>query len=317
MRIRWWMLLTLFLTACGTQEPPAPQVNAFYPPDGYHGFKKDESLRIAFNEPMDPATTEAAFQLLGPAGAPVAVSFTWEDGGRRLKITPANPLAYSPDSSYQSYRYLLSTGARSQRGTPLESDLDVSFTTMRTLTEVRDAVAALDGAVSSAGFVYNDPNDPSAYTTARTGDTVADKGLRSFFAFDLSGLDVAAEDVAFARLDLYNTALRGAPFGPGNLGNLVTETVDYLDDDQLDAGDYALAAGRILGTVASWGSGVHVNLDVDEGLKDALDASGAYLQLRLRFENESNGDGSEDSVNPATGEDTNHPPRLTVGYYAP
>jgi len=319
-------ILLFFLAACGSQNPGPPQVTAFYPQDGYHGFKRGEAISITFSEPMDAAATEAAFQLLDPSGAPVAVTFAWEDGGRRLRATPADPVAYSPNDQYLNYRYLLSTGAKSQKGAALENGLDVTFSTMRTLTLVRDSVASLDGAVSAGGYVYNDPNDQSVYTTARTGDTAGNIAVRSFFAFSLDGLGLDSEDVAYARVRLYNTALRGAPFGVGNLGNLIVERVEYLEvtaaeDNEtlaLDAADYDdRDVFGSLPPLTSWAAGEEVSLEVGEWLQDALDQEAGYLELRLRFETASNSDSVEDTVNPATGEDADHPPRLEIGYYAP
>ncbi|WP_456414733.1 Ig-like domain-containing protein [Oceanithermus profundus] len=309
--------LGLALVACGPQGAAPPQVLSFYPPDGYHGFRRGEAVAIAFSEPMDAAATEAAFQLLDPHGAPVAVTFTWEDGGRRLRAAPTDPVAYSPDDQYLNYRYLLSTGARSQQGVALEAGLDVTFSTLRTLTVVRDSVAALDGAVSARGFVYNDPNDPSLYTTARTGDTAADIGVRSFFAFDLNGLTFDPSDVAFARLSLYNNAVYGAPFGPAALGNLIPERVEYLDDGSLDAGDYAAEAAAGADPVVAWPTGEAVEVAVGDWVRSAMSAGDRYLQVRLRFEQESDNDGNEDSVNPTTGEHGDRPPRLEIGHYAP
>ncbi len=309
----------LALAACGSPGPTdtdPPTVVTVFPQDGYHGFKRGQAITIGFSEPMDAAATEGAFLLLDPAGAPVAVSFSWEDEGRRLVATPADPVAYSTDASYTNYRLLLSTGAKDKTGNPLAQGLDVTFSTMRTLSLVRDSVPALDGAVASAGFVYNDPNDPSVYTTASTGDTVANKGLRSFFAFDLNSLGITAADVAYAQLTFYNTALIGSPFGPSNLGNLIPERVTYLDDGQLDAGDYVASAEGALDPVSSWPGGETLTLVVGGWLQDALNA-GRYLEVRLRFEVESDGDGAEDTVKPATGEDGDHPPRLEIGYYAP
>jgi len=309
----------LALAACGNQstaDTDPPTMVTVFPQDGYHGFKRGQAITIGFSEPMDTTATEGAFQLLGPAGAPVAVSFSWEDEDRRLVATPTDPVSYSADASYTNYRLLLSTGAKDKAGNPLAEGLDVTFSTMRTLTLVRDSVPALDGTVSSAGFVYNDPNDPSVYTTASTGDTVANIGLRSFFAFDLNGLGITAADVAYAQLTFYNTALIGSPFGSGNLGNLIPERVTYLDDGQLNADDYVASAAGALEPVSNWLGGETLTLAVGGWLQDALDA-GSYLEVRLRFEVESDSDGAEDAVKPATGEDGDHPPRLEIGYYAP
>jgi len=317
-RLMMAAMLLLLLSSCGGQSAKPPQIVAFYPQDGYHGFKRGESIAISFSEPMDAAATEAAFQLLNANGAPVAVNFTWEDDGRRMLVAPTDPIAYSLNDQYLNYRYLLSTGAKSQKGVALENGLDVTFSTMRTLTAVRDSVAALDGSVSDLGFVSNDPSDTSAYPVAPTGDSVGNRGVRSFFAFDLDGLGFGAEEVAYARVNLYNVRLDGDPFGPGNLGNIIPELVDYLDNGALDKDDYVLTGEKTLDPIVSWSDGETVVLTVTDWLQQVLTESKKYLQLRLRFEQRTDGDTAADAVNIATGEDTaGHQPRLEIGYYAP
>ena len=317
-RLAVLLLLAFLLGSCGSQSQSPPQVSAFYPQDGYHGFERDEAISITFSQPMDAAATEAAFQLLDPSGAVVAVDFEWKDGGRRLLARPTSPLAYSSNDQYLNYRYLLSTGAKSQAGAPLENGLDVTFSTMRTLTLVRDSVAALDGSVSDLGYVSNDPSDATAYLVAPTGDSAGNRGVRSFFAFDLDGLGFGAEEVAYARINLYNVRLDGAPFGAGNLGNIIPELVAYLDDSVLDKGDYVLTGEKALDPIVSWPASETVTLTVTDWLQQALTESEKYLQLRLRFEQRTDGDTAADAVNVATGEDTaGHQPRLEIGYYAP
>lgn len=314
--LAWLTFLLSLLAACGPKDATPPQVLANYPQDGYHGFKRDESIRITFSEPMDTAATEEAFQLFDPGGAPLAVDFAWENENRRLVVTPQSPLAYSPDASYLSYRYLLTTAARDRAGNPLERGLDVTFTTLRTLTAVRDSVAALDGAVSDLGFVYNDPNDPSAYPTAPTGDTAGNRGVRSFFAFDLGGLGIEPDDLAYAHVGFFCDSISGDP--SGDLGNLRIERVNYLESGGLDGGDYGAAVLDQVGAAGGWGSGQTLTLDVDTPLQNALAEGQVYLQLRLRFAQETDGDSAEDAVFVAAGEDTQgHAPRLEIGYYAP
>jgi len=309
--------LLVILAACGTAPGPAPAVVAHYPPDGYHGFRRGEAIVVTFSEPMDAASTEAAFQLLGPAGAPVPVEFDWEDGGRRLRARPRDPVAYSPDTSYLNYRYLLSTGARSRAGARLAAGLDVTFSTLRTFGLVRGSVAALDGAVSDLGYVYNDPDGHTACTPVLTGDTLGNRAVRSFFAFDLSGLDFGADAVASARVILYADRIDGAPFGPGGLGRLVPEQVVYLEDGALAADDYDRPASGALEPLESWPADALV-LEVSDWLREALDGGASHLQLRLRFERGSDGDGAVDGVYIPTAEDDRGlAPRLEVGYYAP
>ncbi len=314
------LTIALVLAACGSSGEP-PRVIQAYPADGYHGFSRGEAIVISFDQPMDAAATEGAFLLTGPGGAPVSVGFAWEDGGRRLVVTPNDPVAYSLDDSYTTYRYRLSTGARSAAGLALAEPLDVSFTTLRTLSASLTSLAVYDGAVSRLGVVYNDSTGQTNYTPVRLGDTVANVGVRVFLAFDVSGVVTAPENVITALLQVYNENVVGNPFG--GLGDVLVEKVGYLDDDlELDEDDYGLNAAAALEPVTGWNAGETKVFGVTDWLAavlaaEPLNGDRRYLQLRFSFEQESNDDGVEDTLNLATGESADHPPVLEVTYFGP
>jgi len=85
-------VLLLLLAACGNApKPEAPTLVAAYPGSNQRGVAKGEAIVLTFDRPMDRATTEAAFSLWDPDGRPLSVTFAWEDGDRRLRITPTSP----------------------------------------------------------------------------------------------------------------------------------------------------------------------------------------------------------------------------------
>lgn len=91
----------------------APIVTGYEPAS--ENARPDAPIRIQFSQPMDRASTEAAFSMT-PApegGAPVAGTFAWEDDDRALVFTPDAPLAFG-----QSYAVTVETSAlpASQQG---------------------------------------------------------------------------------------------------------------------------------------------------------------------------------------------------------
>ncbi len=70
------------------------------------------AMTVTFSQPMDPASTEAAFNLaITATNETVAGSFKWMPGNRMMRFTPAKPLEYAT-----AYRALVDTSARSASG---------------------------------------------------------------------------------------------------------------------------------------------------------------------------------------------------------
>ncbi len=280
-----FILLLLAVAGCGKQSPEPPQVQDFYPQDGYHGFKRGEAITITFNEPMDPASTEAAFQLLDPSGTPVEVNFKWEDGSRLLLITPANPLAYSSDDRYLNYRYLLSTDARSQKGAALNKGLYVTFSTLRTFKTTILSDANYDGYVAKSGSLYTYNNE----NIIRFGDDNHNVAFRGFLSFTLPTKITELVDATFK---LYMVRIT-YPF----VGQPLIEWVDLgdeLDDSDFDAAP--LSDTPINQGGSNWVRNTYITYSVDELVRLALEEDRERFQLRLRFSRNTNGDFRENIV---------------------
>ncbi len=69
-----------------------PQILEISPQPMEQGVLLDRQVRITFSQPMDKASTEAAFSLLA-FGQQVPGSFQWSDDATQMTFTPASPLA--------------------------------------------------------------------------------------------------------------------------------------------------------------------------------------------------------------------------------
>lgn len=299
-------LLMLALAACQPAAPPAPgdttapRVTAATPAAGAVGVRQDATVVLTFSEPMDTAATEAAFRLLAPDGTPLAVSFSWEDEGRRMVATPTAPLAYSADAGYLTYGYRLAATARDPAGNPLAAAFAADFSTLRRLGFQIPGEAGRDGAIASDGGV------DTAGAGAFLGDTDAAGASRAFFSFSLEDLPAGTESVVSAELRLYAQSATGSP-------DDLQYRMDHLAYGDLDAGDYAAAESanqpifpRATGT---WRFGVR------DWVADDWSRGRGRFQVRLRSSND--GDGVADGFVLSTAEAADPTPVLNVVVYAP
>jgi alpha-2-macroglobulin len=124
------------LNGASVQQPAAftfttvvPRVQRVEPAHGIASVPLETGLRITFNTPMDPGSTEAAFRLTGAGIGPVPGRWLWEDGGTTLVFTPTTQL-----SLRTSYTVLVGTSARSLSGAPLDRESRTFFTTVPPLS---------------------------------------------------------------------------------------------------------------------------------------------------------------------------------------
>lgn len=92
-----------------TFRTASPMVVSFEP-EGTN-LAPTTAITVTFSQPMDRASTEAAFSLRRADGRPTAGAFTWSQDGRRLRYQPAQPLEYGT-----TYNVQVSQAARSANG---------------------------------------------------------------------------------------------------------------------------------------------------------------------------------------------------------
>jgi alpha-2-macroglobulin len=102
-----------------------PRVQQITPAHGNARVPLETALRVNFNTPMDPVSTEAAFRLSARGQEAVPGQWLWEDGGTTLIFTPTDQLVLRTN-----YTALIDTTARSLSGAPLEKESRTSFATV-------------------------------------------------------------------------------------------------------------------------------------------------------------------------------------------
>ena len=88
----------------------APQILSVAPSPGQSGVLLDSAVSVSFSQPMDPASTQAAFHLMY-GGEPVSGQFSWSNNGTQLSFQPAERLRIA-----STYLVNLTSAARSAGG---------------------------------------------------------------------------------------------------------------------------------------------------------------------------------------------------------
>jgi len=280
------VLTLLALAACGGQpsDNTPPSVVSVYPADGYHGFKHGDVITITFSEPVDPISVMEAYRSDDEGLKPDQVTFAFAEGGKKVFIRPVQPLLYSPTDDYLYYAFELGREVSDRAGNPLAEPLRVRFSTMRTLTTNLPGERAFDGSASPSAAV-------SDQVFLYVGDGATDAGVRGFFSF---AFPEDADGVLAARLRFYVRSILGHPFA--DLGRLNVEPVTL--GEALDATDYVTPALAVAITDAGtgWTDGSYHEYGVSDWAKAAWKEGRGRLQIRLRFDAETDNDGAADSI---------------------
>ncbi|MFL5779657.1 MAG: Ig-like domain-containing protein [Chloroflexota bacterium] len=125
----------------------APSVVLFRPQPGSHGVGRDVAVSARFNEPMDRATSRAAFSV-SAGGKPLAGRVSFAERGTVLVFVPAAPLPAGTLISID-----VAPSARSAGGSQLAAPAHSTFTTLAPPARppARSKSAAPSVALSSGG----------------------------------------------------------------------------------------------------------------------------------------------------------------------
>jgi len=271
----------------------ALRITSSVPADGATGVRRDTSLSIAFSQPMDRASVEAAFGSDSlPAAAP---EFHWDSAGMLLNIVLGAPLSYATGQdpsqvSALSYDYRISALAHDLAGHALP-ETHVSFATLREIHVALSALADpnLTGSWRGDGS-YGTDSCAQAGTNLCVGDSSfgPNAGYRGFVSFDPSALAASRAELTRADFAIQIVSVLGDPFG--GLGRLELEPASFA----VIGPDAYLAPPSIAsGNVAAALAGDVLSIDVRAAVQAAL-ASGERAQFRLLFQSQSDGDGATD-----------------------
>ena len=110
-------------TALSVQTAAAPAVVRFRPRHGWADVAWSQKLSVRFTEPMDHASTEAAWSAV-QGSTTLAGTFRWAENNTVLVFDPTGVLGYS-----QKVTLTVALGAQSQAGLPLQAAASATFTT--------------------------------------------------------------------------------------------------------------------------------------------------------------------------------------------
>jgi hypothetical protein len=277
--------------------PASPTVLSVSPADGAVGVKSDASIVIRFSEPMDRLATQAAYQSESvPSGS---VTFSWNDESTELTVLPDAPLEYSTGDDPElvearSMSFFISASAANAAGNHLAQPYEFSFALLRQIELTLFAVQDRD---LSGSFRSNDTYGAGQCARDQVNMCVGDvrvggasEQYKGFISFELVDVPDAVQDFS-ALLSLEITGMAGNPFG--GLGGLVLEHAAF---DTIGAGAFSADALDEVGLIAvDGGAGTIVNADVSAAfMTDQFDRG--LTQYRLRFEDETDGDITSDTV---------------------
>jgi len=275
-----------------TGAPNAPTIVEILPEDGAVGVAADTSIVVRFSEPMDQASTQAAYQSSDiPAGA---VTFGWNAAGDELTITPNDPLEYAAGTNPAtldalSYSFTLTSAGESEDGVALDGNTESSFSTLRRLTLEFEQDDEMSGRVRDLGGAT------LASTQYALGDTPINDTTRGYVTFDLATLPDGPATVEDANLHAEFGQVYGNPFV--DLGVVLYQHVAYdsFEPALFDIDPVGVSSG-LFGTI----NDDEVDRDVTEVAAEVLaDPEGFQDRLQLRFLwvfNETDGDFDNDTV---------------------
>jgi hypothetical protein len=228
-------------------------------------------------------------------------------------------VTWTPVRAYES----LSTEARvDTRNEVLESD--ETNNQLVAVVQVLEApagpqVVVLRSEAALDGFLLNDGTGSNIQDiivgNGRIAEPTGELVSRGFLSFDLADIPAGAT-IEGVELRFYQKAIQGQPYD--KLGNLMLEQIDF--GTSLDPGAYDLPAldSAGLATLTSPNSW-YVLSDplITSWVQDTLDHDQARFQLRLRFRQETDGDGEEDwvAIEPGGGLlSSPNTPQLTITY---
>ena len=279
----------------------SPTVVSVSPANNATGVANGARIVIRFSEPMDQVATTAAFV---SADLPVSEAVTsWDATGTVLTVTPSTVLLYSagtsPSTQAKRYRYTITSHAKDLAGNHMEIGPDVSFSTLRRITQrlVADPQNLRGEAVDTTCKLTVIPateTRPASVLPAivRVGDMLDNKAEKVWSVFELSALAPDVVQFEAATLTATQDPAKGDPYA-GSLGSLILEHVHFATNDPSEWSKPALGALGVFSATTS--SPVHAN--VLEAFRDDYtqrDARKQQSQYRLAFSQATNNDGVAD-----------------------
>lgn len=290
-------LVVTFDTTDPAPDTTAPHALGFAPENLSTGVERMPTITVLFSEPMDKTSVQSAFTITSPVGFNSG-NFAWNEAGTEMSFKPNLNFGYGMDVSWR-----VATSAKDISGDTLEKELTGAFRTLRAKTITVDFDPTASGQLGKPGYY----RVSSVYNFEIVGDGNDNNTYRLFIGFRLDALPEDTSRLTHATLKWWISGKQGDPFG--KFGRLMLEQVnigDKLDYTGLEdsvnpaaMADYnttPLSDAIIVPTdVASTQGRFDVTVLV---AKDWAERStrNKRSQFRLRFENESDADNTNDRL---------------------
>jgi hypothetical protein len=294
-----------------------PTAISYSPSNAATGVERSGSIIVLFSEPMNKTSAENAFQIVSPLGFN-AGTFTWNSAATEMTFKPSTDFSYGADVQWR-----VSTAARDVAGNALGTQVTGTFRVLRQFTVTIDFDPGTSGSLGRPYYF----RQSSIYNVASVGDATDDTTHRLFFGFKLDSISESLIRITQCSLKWWITGQQGNPFG--KFGNLFLERVnigDKLDGSGIDGTVNPLAVEdyytNALGTpilVPINISATHDTFNITHHfIRDWTERNtrGRRSQYRLRFEGESDLNGSSDRLF-STAETQPKLAELRVTYEAP
>ena len=148
----------------------APGVVRFRPVTGATGVGWSQNLSVRFTEPMDHASTQAAWTAT-QAGKAVAGAFSWAEGDTVLIFNPTATLGYA-----QKITLGVGVGATSRAGLPLKAAATATFTTAARAVATTQRVSTSGGSIGGSTWAAVESYYLRLMNCTRTGGWVTSTG---------------------------------------------------------------------------------------------------------------------------------------------
>ena len=150
-----------------------PEIVEVLPPTGATGVDVGATIEVVFSEPMDEFDPDTGGAYVTDGFSRVPVTLAWE-GGNRLRILPASPLASETTYTivvlagdmYDNQAQVIGRGPRDMAERPLLAHFVSSFTTRDSIPPTIDSFTPADDAEQVAvdavvRVVFSEPMDPA------------------------------------------------------------------------------------------------------------------------------------------------------------
>lgn len=280
-------------------EPDTTQPTAisYSPSNAATGVERSDSIILLFSEPMNKVSAESAFQIVSPLGFN-AGTFTWNSAATEMTFKPSTDFAYGADVQWR-----VSTAARDVAGNALATQVTGAFRVIRQFTVTIDFDPQTSGSLGKPYYI----RQSSIYNLESVGDVYDDSTHRLFLGFKLDSLPESLTQITQCSLKWLISGQQGNPFG--KFGNLLLERVNIgekLDGSGIEGttnplafDDYHANALNTSMLAPTYISAPSATFNITHFfMQDWTERNvrGKRSQYRLRFEGESDLNGSNDRI---------------------